>query len=93
MPPAVGNEIKVIGDEIYFGGELVAVMTTNGAPSHVANFLEALEGAPSHECATVPDYDQALSDVATAATEYAKGGLLRMSDLATIRAKLKEETE
>lgn len=94
------DKVQVIGDELHFDGELVAIMTTNAAPTHRDRFLEALDPedepettkAESGADGKLSDYDQALSDVATAAKEYAKGGLLRMPDLATICAKLKEET-
>lgn len=92
------NKLQVIGDELHFDGQLVAIMTTNAAPTHRDRFLDALDPedetrkAESGADGKLSDYDQALSDVATAAKEYAKGGLLRMPDLATICAKLKEET-
>ena len=47
--------------------------------------------APDDDAPT--DYDTALDDVGKAAEEYAKGGLLRMSDLAIVLRKLKEGTE
>lgn len=38
-------------------------------------------------------YDDALADVEQVAKEYARGGLLKLTDLAKLCKKLKEETE
>lgn len=94
----------VIGDELHFDGYLIGMLAQAGIPATVMdNAIEHLECAtmPEEEDEPEPvaptgsdpgDYDQALDDLTRAAGEYAKGGLLRMSDLANIVAQLKEET-
>lgn len=75
--------IQVIGDEIHYDGELVAIMTTNPAPTLRDRFTEALDGGDVNHSDT-------LDELEKKATESARGGLLRMTDLATIIARLKE---
>lgn len=93
--------IQVIADEIHFEGELVAIVATSPSHSLMTRFLDHLdEAVVPEETAKAgdgadgkpTDYDQALDDVQRAAKEYAKGGLLRVADLATIITRLKEET-
>lgn len=54
-------------------------------------YHKAEDGTPPSVGREGDGYDEALADVAVTAKEYAKGGLLRMSDLATIIRKLKED--
>lgn len=75
--------IQLIGDEIHFDGGLVAILTTNAAPSHLARFTDALEEAGDNGHAV-------LGKLEKQAGESARGGLLRMSDLAKIITRLKE---
>lgn len=80
------DKVQVIGDELHFDGELVAIMTTNAAPTHRDRFLDALD--PDAK----PDEESVLDALWSKATDSAKGGLLRMPDLANIIARLKEDT-
>lgn len=76
--------IQIIGDEIHHNGELVAILTTNPAPTALGAFTDALE-----ECGEA-DHSKVLDELEKQATEKASGGLLRMPDLARIIAQLKE---
>lgn len=76
--------IRLIGDEIHFDGELVAILTTNPAPTLKGRFTDALE-----ECGET-DHSKVLDELEKQATEKASGGLLRMPDLARIIDQLKE---
>lgn len=96
--------VQVIGDEIHFDGYVVGMLAQAGVPATVMADLEewlnnatldppADDAEPEPSSDPDPDaYDAALADVELAAKEYAKGGLLRLSDLAKIVAQLKEET-
>lgn len=88
--------VQVIGDEIHADGELMAIMTTNAAPSARGRFEDAIrdleipngdaeEEAPSSDA-------HPLDALVERANESAKGGLLRMSDLTRIVRQLKEPT-
>lgn len=79
------DKVQVIGDELHFDGELVAIMTTNAAPTHRDRFLDALDEGTT-------DHSDVLNQLEKKATESARGGLLRMTDLANIIARLKEDT-
>lgn len=110
--------LTLVGDELHFDGELVAILTNNASATSRGRFTDlVIFGEPGEEdCGcpvrlhrkdcdlhkaedgTAPDakdprvdpYDDALDDVVRAAGEYARGGLLRMTDLATVARKLKE---
>ena len=96
--------IQVVGDELHFEGYVVGMLAQAGVPATtMERLVDWLNEADIHppldesepEIVEVPcegDYDQALDDLVRAAGEYAKGGLLRMSDLANIVTQLKEET-
>lgn len=75
--------IQLIGDEIHFDGELVAILTTNAAPSHLARFTDALEEGGDNGHAV-------LDKLEKQAGESMRGGLLRAADLARLIAQLKE---
>lgn len=110
------DQVQLIGDEIHFDGELVALLTDNASASHRGRFTDLVEygeqaedegdcdcpprlhktdcGSHKAEDGAPPtgdEYDQALDDLARVAKEYAKGGLLRMGDLATMITQLKKE--
>lgn len=89
------EDIQVIGDELHFDGELVALLTDNAAPTHLGRFTDLIEhgeekdedAAAEAEVKEIPVLDALWSK----ATDAAKGGLLRMGDLANIIARLKED--
>lgn len=89
------DDLRLIGDEIHFEGELVAIMTTNPAPTQQARFqellLEARDPKADEDEPVTPDKEiSVLDELWSKATDTAKGGLLRMADLANIIARLKE---
>lgn len=87
------DKVQVIGDELHFDGELVAIMTTNAAPTHRDRFLDALDpDAKPDEDKAEESEETVLDALWSKATDSAKGGLLRMPDLANIIARLKEDT-
>jgi hypothetical protein len=83
------DKVQVIGDELHFDGELVAIMTTNAAPTHRDRFLDALDPEGVKAADEVEDVP---AKIEAEAKKLAKGGLLRMTDLAIIIARLKEDT-
>lgn len=85
--------IQLIGDEIHADGELVAIMTTNAAPTHRGRFEDAildLEVPDAEDEKPKPAETSPLDILVERANESAKGGLLRMSDLSRIVRQLKE---
>lgn len=94
------DDLQVIGDELYFERELVAILTDNAPATLRGRFVDLLhDGEETSEdendkakapAEGVDEYDQVLDDLERAAREYSKGGLLRMSDLPKIIARLKE---
>lgn len=93
----VYDQLDIVADELLFEGELVAILTTNACATTRGRFEDLIRDGIEQEDedkATDPDvddYDRALDDLERAAKEFAKGGLLRMSDLATIIKRLKDE--
>lgn len=92
-------DLQIIGDELYFDRELVAILTDNASATTRGRFEDLILYGEEQEDedkpvkADVDDYDRALDDCVTAAKEYAKGGLLRLTDLAIIIRKLKDEDQ
>lgn len=88
--------VQVIGDEIHADGELMAILTTNAAPSARGRFEDAIldleipTGDAKDEEKTTDAHP--LDALVERANESAKGGLLRMSDLSRIVRQLKEPT-
>lgn len=78
------GKIQVIGDEIHFEGELVAILTTNAAETHRGRFTDALDVCEEGALIDV------LDKVEKRAAESMRGGLLRAADLSKIIASLKE---
>lgn len=107
------EHLCLVGDELFFNGELVAVLVNNLPATIIGRFTDMIDYGPEDEddadCGCPPrlhklecshykaedgksdEYDDALQDVERAAKEYARGGLLRMPDLATLIATLREE--
>lgn len=108
------ESLRLIGNELHFDGELVAILTTNAAASHRGRFEDMLvhgeEVEGTEECKCPPrlhnedcayhktedgapkDDKQILDELWSSATDSAKGGLLRMPDLANIVTRLKRDT-
>lgn len=88
------EDIQVIGDELHFDGMLVAIMTDNAPPTHLGRFVDLLnhgeEKAEAEDEKPAPSDDTVLDQLWSDATDAAKGGLLRMGDLANIVTRLKE---
>lgn len=85
------DDIQVIGDELHFDGMLVAILTDNAPPTHLGRFVDLIEhGEEKDEDKPEPSDDTVLDQLWSDATDSAKGGLLRMADLANIVARLKE---
>ena len=119
-------DVRIIGDEIYYHGQLVAVLAQEKTPPSVMrefifdfNNATLFEDVSCQSCNAVPVtahtcdcpnydppegcdpkevkehledmYDVALEDVQRSSKEYARGGLLKLSDLATICKQLAEE--
>lgn len=91
--------IRVIGDEIYHDGVLVALLTTGVPSTMMGNFLDWLDEAEvPEESSSAEDgadgkptaVEEALDVLWSKATDSAKGGLLRMPDLSRIVAQIKE---
>lgn len=93
------DQLDIVADELLFEGELVAILTTNACPTTRGRFEDLIrdglevEGEDKATNPDVDDYDRALDDLGKAAKEFAKGGLLRMTDLATIIKRLKDEDD
>lgn len=87
--------LQLIGDELFFDRQLVAMLTTGATPTVQQAFRDLIEFGEDPEDVPIvkeqaDDYVQALEDLGIGAKEFAKGGLLRMTDLAIIIDRLKE---
>lgn len=101
---ATYDQLDLIGDELHFDGMLVAIMTDNVHATHRGRFEILIrhgeeEGSDEDEDESSPAVDpdvsveeRVLDALWSDATDKAKGGLLRMGDLANIIARLKEDT-
>lgn len=88
------DDIQVIGDELHFDGMLVAIMTDNAPPTHLGRFVDLIEHGEEKQAEDdkpEPSEETVLDALWSKATDSAKGGLLRMGDLANIIARLKED--
>lgn len=103
--------VQLIGDELHFAGELVAILTTNAPATHRGRFEDLVRDGEEvmEPCKCPPrlhhtecrfhkaedgspdDEETVLDALWSKATDAAKGGLLRMPDLANIIARLKED--
>lgn len=85
-------DISIIGDELHFDGHLVAVMA-EGLPATVQDRFGYLfrygEDVTEDEKFTAEQIDLSIK-VQAEAKKYARGGLLKLTDLAIILGKLKE---
>lgn len=91
-------DVQLIGDEIHFERELVALLTDNACSSVRQRFEDLLRFDASEEDETKHDDEKpepveipVLDALWSKATDAAKGGLLRMGDLANIIAQLKDD--
>lgn len=84
--------LQIIGDEIHFEGEALAIMTTNGSASSRGRFCDLLEECDEHPPAEQRAEEEAsvLYEVEQFMEKAGKGGLLRVADLARLIARLKE---
>lgn len=86
------DHLAIIGDEIHFDGELVAIMTDNAAPTHRDRFTDALENGT-----TGGDTDEAilekLNRLSKDMQQMTKGGLIRAADFARLIGRIKEDYE
>lgn len=88
--------LQLIGDDLFFERQLVAMLTTGATPTVQQGFRDLIEFGEDHEDTTPDDtpkrddYVQALDDLWSGAVDSAKGGLLRMSELRNIIDRLKE---
>ena len=87
--------IQIIGDEIHFYGELVAILTTGASPTLMGRFCDHLDEAvvpPSEDEEKTGDdpVANALDMLDAKAQLSARGGLLRLPDLSRIIAQVKE---
>lgn len=86
------DDIRLIGDELYFERVLIALVVTQGVPATVrARFEELLADAEYNEPPPTPDPESLLNKLLKKATENAKGGLLRIDDLANIIARMEKD--
>lgn len=85
-------DIQVIGDELHFDRELVAIMTDNASATLRGRFVDLLNHGEekAEDEKPEPSEDTVLDALWSKATDAAKGGLLRMGDLANIITRLKE---
>lgn len=86
--------VQLIGDEIWHGGERVAILVQSGA-SHttMGDFTDKLtsDGCEDQtDCDTLP-YDQAFDDLLAHLKHRWRGGLLKRTDLLQVIESLKEE--
>ena len=89
----MSHGIQIIGDEIFHDGTLVAILTTGVPPTIMDRFTDKLEECdlrPKEGDETKPR--DVLGELLEKATKIARGGLLRLPDLARIVASLKECT-
>lgn len=108
-------QLQLIGDEIHFDGQLVALLVQSGTvPSTLREFIDQLnaekpfhdeEANPECECKHRVDcpyhraevgtqsteYDDAIDDLTNSMKAFARGGLIKISDLQNIGTQLKEE--
>lgn len=102
----IADEIHFMGYVVGILAQTGVPATVMGEFEHGMNNGTLFEDEPQlcDECANEierggpaepdPDaYDDALTDIERTAKEYAKNGLLRLTDLATIIKQLREETE
>lgn len=86
------DDIQVIGDELHFDGMLVAILTDNASATTRGRFEDLIRYGEEREDEDKPEPsdDTVLDQLWSDATDAAKGGLLRMADLANIVTRLKE---
>ena len=100
-------QVDVIGDEIWADNQLVAMLTPSGAtPSTAQEFRDCLEEGAfveldpdevnngctrRHLSEDAYGYECAVADIQRDAKKYARGGLLKLTDLAKLCKLLLEE--
>lgn len=91
---------QLIGDAIYHQGELVALLVVTGASATVlGDFTDRLETGSLRdeeiEAAEAkmeePTYSEVMTDLAHNLKRYARGGLVKLTDVQNIVNQLKEE--
>lgn len=89
------DQLDIVADELLFEGELVAILTTNACATTRGRFEDLIRDGlevEDEEKKPEPSDDTVLDALWSKATDSAKGGLLRMADLANIITRLKEDT-
>lgn len=82
------TELRIIGDQIYYDGELVALIADGITPTLEADFRDAVaSGLIDGDAPDVHPFDTLL----TACKTLAKGGLIRYADLLRVSNELREQ--
>jgi hypothetical protein len=93
-------DLRRIGDELHYDGQLVAVLAVSGiAPSALGAFTDALDAGFVDEEAKeelkeeleTASYTAVMTDLMHNLKPFARGGLVKLTDVENIVNQLKEE--